>query len=469
MEIGQHGLRRELKLWDLVPMQVVLIVWLGWTGFAAKQGASQVALWLLAIVLFYLPLAAVVMKLSRALPVEGGVYQWVKIGISPFAGYMAAWNLSIYAVSAFAVIGSILANGFAHAAGSWGPALSTSKPFAVVLTTFACLIAFLFNVRGLQLAKWWSQAGALLTVGTFLIMLYLLIRAVAMGTPLAHRAFALEWPGLSILTLSVFTKMSVSALSGFDASAVFSEECRKPENDVGRSVMIAAPLIAMIYILGTISVLAYMAPADVDLAAAVPQLMQAGFGPNGLGYGLTVIVVLGFSISFLASMVIFTGMIARLPMVAGWDGLLPDWWSELHPTFRTPSKAIAVVTASMLVLGILSLLGAGNQEAVQVSVGAGGASLCAMYMLLFAVILFGFRSSTISPGVGIRVAAFAAFSVSLGALIFQIVPVGQVGSTALFGTKVAGTFFAANALGAFLYWRGTRRALEEAKPGAALL
>lgn len=67
-------------------MQIVVVVWLGWTGFAAKQGSTQVVLWLLAIVLFYFPLAAIVMKLSRSLPVEGGAYQWVKAGISPFVG-----------------------------------------------------------------------------------------------------------------------------------------------------------------------------------------------------------------------------------------------------------------------------------------------------------------------------------------------------------------------------------------------
>ena len=71
------------------------------------------ALWLLAIVLFYLSLAAVVVKLSRTIPVEGGVYQWVKEGISPFAGHMAGWNFTIYAVTAFAVIGSFFANGLA--------------------------------------------------------------------------------------------------------------------------------------------------------------------------------------------------------------------------------------------------------------------------------------------------------------------------------------------------------------------
>ena len=95
MNATKHGLRPELRLTDLVPMQVILIVSLGWIGFAAKQGSTQIALWLLAIVLFYLPLAAVVMKLSQAMPVEGGVYQWIKEGLSPLAGYMAGWNVTM--------------------------------------------------------------------------------------------------------------------------------------------------------------------------------------------------------------------------------------------------------------------------------------------------------------------------------------------------------------------------------------
>ena len=67
MTTTSHGLRRELKLRDLVLMQVVLIFSLGWTGFAAKQGSGQIVLWLIAIVLFYMPLAAVVMRLSRTI------------------------------------------------------------------------------------------------------------------------------------------------------------------------------------------------------------------------------------------------------------------------------------------------------------------------------------------------------------------------------------------------------------------
>src|SRR5579871_1873560 len=412
METGKHGLKRELKLRDLVPMQVVIIVWLGWTGFAAKQGSTQVVLWLLAIVLFYLPLAAVVMKLSRSLPVEGGVYQWVKAGISPFAGYMAGWNFSVYVVCTFAAAGSLFANGTAHAIGPSASWMFTSGPLALSFTAAACLVAYILNARGLHFAKWWSDAGALLMIAASALMLALLFRAWWLQLPSARGSFSLALPAFSILTLNVFTKMAISALSGFDSAAIFSEECRKPENDVARSVVIAAPLIALMYILGTGAVLAYVPPSQVDLAASVPQTIQAGFGATGWGGALTEIASLGFVLSYVASIVVYIGMTARLPMVAGWDGFLPGWWSALHPRWRTPAKAIAAVTLTIFVLGCLSLWGANNEEAVQAGIGAAFGCYCVTDMLLFGVVLFGFRSGSVRFGLPLKLAAAAAFLVS---------------------------------------------------------
>ena len=229
------------------------------------------------------------------------------------------------------------------------------------------------------------------------------------------------------------------------------------------SVVIAAPLIALMYILSTGAVLAYVPPANVDLAAAVPQALQAGFGFTGWGGALTKMAALGFSVSYFASMVVYVGMIARLPMVAGWDGLLPGWWSALNPRYRTPVKAIAAVCVSVLALGALNLWGAGNQEAVQAIVGAAFGSYCLTYMLLFSVILFAFRGRESRPGIALRLAALAAFAVSLCGLIFEIVPLGQVPNPVMFALKVGGAICATNALGVYLYWRGTRRILNLAQ------
>jgi amino acid transporter len=204
MEQKDHGLKRELRLGDLVLMQVVLIFSLAWTGFAAKQGSTHVMLWLIAVFAFYLPLAAVVMKLSRTIPEEGGVYQWVKQGLSPFAGYMAGWGVTVYAVLAFSAGGSSAANGFAWAAGPRGAWMMTSKPFALALQALVCLAAYYVNVRGLHLAKWLSGGTSILWFAISVMLGYLLAKAWAVGVPLARGALSLQWPGLSLVTAAVF-------------------------------------------------------------------------------------------------------------------------------------------------------------------------------------------------------------------------------------------------------------------------
>jgi amino acid transporter len=186
--------------------------------------------------------------------------------------------------------------------------------------------------------------------------------------------------------------------------------------------------------------------------------MEAGFGATGFGRALSATISLAFNVSLMASAVIIIGMVARLPMVAGWDGLLPRWWTDLHPRFRTPSKAIGAVAACILFLGVLSLFGDNNQEAVQVGISASIGGLCIMYMLLFSVILFGFRKREWRPGIGIRIGALAAFLAALVSLIFEIVPLSAVASRAIFAAKVTAVLCAANALGAYLYWRGARSA-----------
>ncbi len=458
MQPKNHGLTRELTLRDLVMIQVILIVSLTWPAYAAKQGASQLTLWILAILLFYMPLAAVVMKLSREIPIEGGAYQWVKEGITPFAGFMAGWSVTIAVVALYAALGSTIANGFAYVAGPQGAWMAASNPLALGLTAAVCLLAYLINVRGLHLAKWFSGSGSILLMSTFAAMLYLLVRALGANNSKAWSAFSVALPSASVVTLNVFTKMAMGALSAFDQCSIFSEECRKPENDVARSVGIAAPLIALLYISGTAAIIAYIDPAKIDMAAAVPQLLQAGFGSEGVGGMMTAASVAISILALLAAIVISVGMLARLPMVAGWDGFLPAWWSHLDPKHKTPAKAIAAVTVALFLLGFVSLWGAGNDEAAQLAaaVSIGGFSM--VYLLLFGSVLFGFRGREVKWGTGLKLGALAGFAVSAFALGFTLVPLGDVPSPLWFGVKVAGVLGGLFGVGAAMWWSGARRA-----------
>src|SRR3954465_2722945 len=97
--------KKELGLTDLVLTQIVFVVGTIWVGTAAKLGDQQLFFWLLAIVTFYLPLAAVVIYLNRLIPLEGGLYQWAKLALGEFVGYMVAWNLWVFAILVMSGIG----------------------------------------------------------------------------------------------------------------------------------------------------------------------------------------------------------------------------------------------------------------------------------------------------------------------------------------------------------------------------
>ena len=74
-DVEQHTseLRKELGLPTLVLTQIMFIVGSGWVGTAAKLGTGHVVFWLAAMAMFYLPQAAVVIFLTRLLPLEAGV------------------------------------------------------------------------------------------------------------------------------------------------------------------------------------------------------------------------------------------------------------------------------------------------------------------------------------------------------------------------------------------------------------
>src|SRR5882757_6477401 len=98
VETKSAEFKKELGLTDLVLTQILFIVGLPWVGVAAKQGQSHIVLWLAAIVLFYIPSTVVVIYLNRAMPLEGGLYQWAKLGFNDLVGFMVAWNLWLFAI-----------------------------------------------------------------------------------------------------------------------------------------------------------------------------------------------------------------------------------------------------------------------------------------------------------------------------------------------------------------------------------
>src|SRR5437899_10488011 len=102
VETRSESLEKLLGLFDLVLTQILFVVGSTWVGTAAKLGQAHLFFWLLAILLFYIPQAAVVIYLNRRMPLEGGIYQWAKLGFNEFAGFIVAWNLWLLSITVIA-------------------------------------------------------------------------------------------------------------------------------------------------------------------------------------------------------------------------------------------------------------------------------------------------------------------------------------------------------------------------------
>jgi amino acid transporter len=222
-------------------------------------------------------------------------------------------------------------------------------------------------------------------------------------------------------------------------------------------VALAAPVIAGMFILGTSSVLALIPQGRIDLIAPIPQVLSEGFRALNLVVpiaSITILALLGIRVA--QSSVMFGGN-TRLPMVAGWDRLLPEWFTRLHARYRTPVNSILFVGAATLALGLVGLIGVGKQEAFQLLWNASGVFYALTYLAMFAIPLFGLRGLQPRPPLWLRVCALSGLLMTLLYVALSIVPIIEVESRAMFAVKIAGLTVLTNLLGLGVYLAAGRR------------
>lgn len=458
--------KKELGLTDLVLTQILFIVGLPWIGVAAKQGPSHVVLWIGAILLFYIPSAMTVIYLNRQMPLEGGVYQWAKLGFNDLIGFLVAWNLWLFAILNTSEIGLQLTQYLAYLGTESGNVLSENQWLVAATDVIVIGALVLVTIVGLSVGKWVHKFGGVLMIGIFVMILLLPLLNLAKGTITEYRPLTFELPVMSLLTFNLLGKMGFGALGGFEYVALHAGETRDAARSIGRSVMIAAPLIALMFILGTSSMLALVPNDQIDLIAPIPQILQAGLGPFGIVAGIASAATLALASIRIAQASVMFGGTTRLPMVAGWDNLLPEWFTKLHAKYKTPVNSILFAGAATLFMGIVGLIGVGKQEAFQLLWNASGVFYALTYVVMFAIPIFGLRRAGMTVPVGLKIAAASGLMMTLLYVGLSIVPIVQVESRLGFALKLGGLIVVTNLIGWLIYAAAKRRTKARSKASA---
>jgi amino acid transporter len=457
VEAKSASLKKELGLRDLVLQQIVYVVGTIWVGTAAKLGHSQLVFWLAAMAFFYLPQAAVVIALSKRMPLEGGLYQWARLGLGELAAFMVVWNLWLYAVVFLATVGLLLGTNLSYVVGPQGAWLATNKAFIMLLNVGMIAGLMTLAARGLGVSKWLHNTGSVMLMLSFLVLIALPFVHMARGTLPDYHPFAVALPALSLFSLNVFGKMAVGALSGFEYVAVLAGETKDAGRSIGRATLIAAPVISAMFILGTSSVLAFVPVDRINLIGPIPQVFSIGFGATAVGSimaGVAILLLTGRSVANFS--IVFTAT-SRMPMVAGWNSLLPAWFTTLHPKYRTPVNSILFVGLVALVFGAAGIAGVGEQEAFQLLDNAAGIFYGLTYLVLFAIPVIAFRGTDARLPLWLRVASVSVFAVTLLYVVLSIFPIIDVTSWLSFALKISAVVIGLNVVGAALFFAERRR------------
>ncbi len=454
-----HNLRRQLGLRDLVLTQILCVVGSSWVGVAAGLGRAQTITWVAAMLLFYLPMAGSVVALNRKMPLEGGLYVWAREAFGELGGFLTAWNIGVYGVAVTATILYAIPTELAYLIGPsavWLPENRLASLAVISLTVAAITFA---SVRGLEWGKWIHNIGGAAMVLVFAGLIVLPTWAIVRHVPVHWTPFSFALPHADMRTFALFGQMLFGALCGLEYIAILAGESRQPAEAIGKSVWIASPVICAMFILGTGSVVALVPQGSIDFIAPIPQTMRVALGNSGFGnlVAMTAIILVEMRLLGAASF-IFTGA-TRLPMAAGWDHLVPEWFTRLHPRWRTPSNSIYFASGSVLLLVILANAGVHAQEAFQLLTNASETHYEVAYLAMFAVPIAGSAALRRSLPTWLKWTSAVGFCATCFSLLISAYPFVRVVDARVYAAKILGTILISNLVAVCFYKLRSRVAI----------
>jgi amino acid transporter len=449
-----HHLTRQLTLRDLVLTQILCVVGSSWVGVAAGLGRAQAVVWIAAMLLFYTPMAISVYFLNREMPLEGGLYVWARTAFGDAGGFMTAWNLWAYGLCVCATILSGIPTEVSYMLGpdaAWLPENKLASLAVIGVVLAALTIA---SLRGLALGRWIHSVSGAAMLAVFVLLIVTPFWSMLHHLPLHYAPLAMQLPKADIYSLALMGQM-FGALCGLEYIAILAGEAKAPTRNIGLSVLISSPIICAMFILGTGSVLAFHefhTGSRIDFIAPIPQTLRYAFGNHGLGSALATAAIIGVQMRLIgATSYIFTG-VTRLPMTAGWDHLIPEWFARLSSRRQVPVNSILVSAAIVAALLLLSRVGARAAEAFQVLMQTSSELYALSYLVMFAIPILGARMLRKRLPAGVAWTSALGFGFTVFAFALTAYPYVDVVNAKAYAAKILGTTLLANVLGLAFYW-----------------
>jgi amino acid transporter len=323
--------------------------YLGSAPATSVFGLPSVFLYVLPAFVFLVPVSLVAAELASGW--QGGVYNWVREGISAPLGLLAVWcqfsQTIFYYPALLGYVGSTLAYVIDRRLASNG-----------VYTAAIIIVLFwggvLVSSRGVPLVARLSSSGTLigtLIPGAILVVLAViyLIEGNPSAAPMNVHHILPPWNGLASIVLIV---NSFFTYAGIEVTAVHVDELRNPGREYERAIFLAMALVLAVFIFPTLAIAWVIPSGQISLTAGVMQAFNSLLTHFGISFAVPLIAI-GLAVGALAGMLAWLdGPSEGLLRIGREQGYLPPFFQKVNDQ----GIEVRILTAQGAVITIIALL-----------------------------------------------------------------------------------------------------------------
>jgi len=463
-------LERALTLRDLVLFNLVAVVGIPWVATAAKAGPSSLTLWLLAAILFFIPQGLAVIQLSSSYPDEGGIYAWTKKEFGEGHGFLCGWCYWINNVLFYPTLLLSAAVTATYVIGRGESGLAENWSYVLPFTLIALSVAVGLNIVGVGTGKWLQNVGGLSVYLPGILLVLLGLHGALTKPPANAFSYNQLKPDLTNLPLLNLWATIAFAFAGLELSSTMGHEIQNPRRNLPRSIYIAAPLVALVYLCGTGSMLWLVPKEEINIVAGPLQGLAVGMRDLGRGsWWVIPLAALLLTLARVGALGAWLTGSARVAFVVGLDRYFPPAFARIHPRWRTPYMAILIQAPIAVLFLLLSVLGKGTsvEKAFLILLDMSLLIYFIPYLYLFlCFIVHCSRSrelrgrSLLVPGgaTGALIIGLCGLSITLFAMIVALIPPPGTSDILIHEAKVGGGSLLLVLFGWLIYWRAKRNA-----------
>ena len=357
-----------------------------WLATGAATGPVALPIWILAAVLFLVPLLTATLELSARFPEEGAIYAWTRETQGNFAGFMCGWLYWACNLPYFASLLYFGVNLVGQALAAWPATAALGAVIAQPLGAFiaSCVVLLIITVmhtRGFGVGKWLPIVGAAVSIALALFIVAAAFYLSGRDGPATHFATA-SYKLSSVADGAILWSTMVFAFGGDEGVALMRGEAKNGVKTLIGALILLGVFQALMYAGGTAAMLAIV-PQDVaSRLGGLPQALNAAMSKLHAAPWFP-IVLLCVALSMLAGLSAWFGAAARLPFAVGIDRMLPKALAYRDPKTGAPTVSLWMQAALTIPIMALGAAGASVAGAYDFVVSMGVLTFVIPYLWMF--------------------------------------------------------------------------------------